>query len=62
MQAERRCVQGKRLGGISYFEFEAGSGGMVLDASEKGLRFQAADGSSTRSQPDLDFSSSGGAD
>lgn len=33
----------KRPGGISYFEFEAGSGGIVLDASEKGLAFQAAD-------------------
>src|SRR5215831_7966652 len=43
MQAERRCVQRKRPGGISYFEFEAGCGGIVLDASEKGLRFQAAD-------------------
>lgn len=43
MQTERRCVQRKRPGGISYFEFEAGSGGIVLDASEKGLGFQAAD-------------------
>ena len=43
MRAERRCVQRKRPGGISYFEFEAGSGGIVLDASEKGLGFQAAD-------------------
>lgn len=43
MQTERRCVQRKRPAGISYFEFEAGSGGIVLDASEKGLGFQAAD-------------------
>lgn len=42
MQTERRRVQRKRPGGISYFEFEAGSGGIVLDASEKGLGFQAA--------------------
>lgn len=42
MRAERRCVERKRPSGISYFEFEAGSGGIVLDASEKGLRFQAA--------------------
>ncbi|HKW34660.1 MAG TPA: hypothetical protein VJN92_16745 [Candidatus Acidoferrum sp.] len=43
MRTERRCAQRKRPGGISYFEFEAGSGGIVLDASEKGLGFQAAD-------------------
>lgn len=43
MRTERRCVQRKRPGGISYFEFEAGSGGIVLDASEQGLGFQAAD-------------------
>jgi PilZ domain len=43
MTAERRCITRKRPGGISYFEFEAGSGGIVLDASEKGLAFQAAD-------------------
>jgi len=43
MRTERRCVQRKRPGGISYFEFEAGSGGIVLDASDKGLGFQAAD-------------------
>lgn len=43
MRTERRCVQRTRPGGISYFEFEAGSGGIVLDASEKGLGFQAAD-------------------
>ena len=43
MRTERRCAQRKRPGGISYFEFEAGSGGIVLDASEIGLRFQAAD-------------------
>jgi PilZ domain len=43
MRTERRCVQRKRPGGISYFEFEAGSGGIVLDASEKGVGFQAAD-------------------
>ena len=43
MRTERRCVQRKRPGGISYFEFEAGSGGIILDASEKGLGFQAAD-------------------
>lgn len=42
MRTERRCVQRKRPAGISYFEFEAGSGGIVLDASEKGLGFQAA--------------------
>lgn len=42
MRTERRCVPRKRPGGISYFEFEAGSGGIVLDASEKGLGFQAA--------------------
>ncbi len=43
MRTERRCIPRKRPGGISYFEFEAGSGGIVLDASEKGLAFQAAD-------------------
>lgn len=43
MRTERRCIQRKRPSGISYFEFEAGSGGIVLDASEKGLGFQAAD-------------------
>src|SRR5437660_10909441 len=43
MRTERRCIQRKRPGRISYFEFEAGSGGIVLDASEKGLAFQAAD-------------------
>jgi PilZ domain len=43
MQIDRRCVQRKRLGGISYLEFEAGRGGIVLDASEKGLGFRAAD-------------------
>jgi hypothetical protein len=42
MQTERRCVQRKRLAGISYLEFEAGRGGIVLDPSERGLRFQAA--------------------
>lgn len=40
---ERRCIPRKRPGTISYFEFEAGSGGIVLDASEKGLAFQASD-------------------
>ena len=43
MKTERRCTPRKRPGGISYFEFEAGSGGIVLGASEKGLAFQAAD-------------------
>jgi hypothetical protein len=43
MQTERRCVPRKRLDGISYLEFETGRGGIVLDASEKGLRFRAAD-------------------
>lgn len=43
MRTERRCIPRKRPGSISYFEFEAGSGGIVLDASEKGLAFQAAD-------------------
>src|SRR2546429_2858537 len=43
MRTERRCIERKRPGGISYFQFEAGSGGIVLDASEKGLAFQAAD-------------------
>ena len=43
MRTERRCAPRKRPGGISYFEFEGGSGGIVLDASEKGLAFQAAD-------------------
>lgn len=43
MQAEPRCVERKRPSWISYFEFETGSEGIVLDASEKGLRFQAAD-------------------
>ena len=42
MQTERRCVQRKRLGGISYLEFEAGRGGIVLDASERGIGFRAA--------------------
>ena len=43
MHNERRCVRRKRLDGISYLEFEAGRGGIVLDASEKGLRFRSAD-------------------
>ena len=43
MGMERRRVHRKRLAGISYFQFEAGSGGIVLDASEKGLAFQSAD-------------------
>jgi len=43
MQTERRCVQRKTSRGISYIEFEAGSGGIILDASEKGLGFKAAD-------------------
>ena len=43
MQTERRCVPRKKVGGISYLEFETGRGGIVLDASEKGLRFRAAD-------------------
>ena len=43
MGTERRGAERKRPGGISYFQFEAGSGGIVLDASEKGLAFQAAD-------------------
>ena len=43
MQTERRCIRRKRLGGISYLEFEAGRGGIVIDASEKGLGFRAAD-------------------
>jgi PilZ domain len=43
MGMERRGVQRKRPVGISYFQFEAGSGGIVLDASEKGLAFQSAD-------------------
>ena len=43
MQTERRSVQRKTSRGISYIEFEAGSGGFILDASEKGLGFRAAD-------------------
>ena len=43
MQTERRCVQRKRPGGISYIEFDAGRGGVILDASEQGLGFRAAD-------------------
>ena len=43
MQTERRCVQRKTSRGTSYIEFEAGSGGIILDASEKGLGFRAAD-------------------
>ena len=43
MQTERRCVQRKMSRGISYIEFEAGSAGIILDASEKGLGFRAAD-------------------
>ena len=43
MQTDRRCVPRKRLGGISYLEFETGRGGIVLDVSEKGLGFRAAD-------------------
>jgi hypothetical protein len=39
---ERRSVERKRPAGISYFEFAAGSGGIVVDASEKGLGFQSA--------------------
>jgi len=42
MQTERRCVQRKTSRGISYVEFEAGSGGIVLDASENGLGFRTA--------------------
>ena len=43
MQTERRCVQRQMSRGISYIEFEAGSAGIILDASEKGLGFRAAD-------------------
>src|SRR5215472_2683144 len=43
MITERRCIPRTRPAGLSYFKFEAGSGGIVLDASEKGLAFQAAD-------------------
>jgi hypothetical protein len=43
MRPERRNVQRRRPGGLSYFQFETGSGGIVLDASEAGLAFQAAD-------------------
>ena len=43
MQTERRCVQRKMSSGISYVEFEAGSGGIVLDASENGLGFRTDD-------------------
>src|SRR5215469_1876969 len=43
MRTERRCIPRKRPGGISYVEFAEGTGGIVLDASEKGLAFQAAD-------------------
>ena len=43
MTTERRCMTRRRPGEISYFEFEGGSRGIVLDASEKGLAFQAAD-------------------
>jgi len=42
MQTERRCVQRKTARGLSYIEFEAGSGALILDASEKGLGFRAA--------------------
>lgn len=42
MRRERRQVQRKRPEGISYFQFEAGSGGIVLNASQRGLAFQAA--------------------
>ena len=42
-RTERRYLQRKRPWGISYFQFEAGNGGIVLDASEKGLAFQVAD-------------------
>ena len=43
MQTERRCAQRKVSRGIAYIEFEAGSAGIILDASEKGLGFRAAD-------------------
>ena len=43
MQTERRCVQRKMSPGVFYIEFEAGSAGIILDASEKGLGFRAAD-------------------
>ena len=42
MQTECRCVQRKTARGLSYIEFEAGSGALILDASEKGLGFRAA--------------------
>lgn len=42
MQTERRRVQRKTSRGISYLEFEAGCGGIILDASEQGLGFRAA--------------------
>jgi hypothetical protein len=42
MQPERRGVSRKRQEGLSYIQFETGSGGIVLNASEEGLAFQAA--------------------
>ncbi len=43
MQTERRRVPRKMSRWISYLEFEAGRGGIILDASEEGLGFRAAD-------------------
>src|SRR5205085_9557191 len=39
---ERSSDKRKRAGGSSYFEYKAGSGRIVVDASEKGRRFQSA--------------------
>lgn len=42
MNSERRCTRRERPGEISYIHFEPEGGGIVLNASERGLAFQAA--------------------
>jgi hypothetical protein len=42
MNSERRSIHRERPEELSYIQFEPGGGGIVLDASERGLAFQAA--------------------
>ncbi len=42
MKPERRRISRRRPRGIAYIEFEEGGSGVILNASEEGLAFQAA--------------------
>lgn len=44
MQPERRHAKRTRPSNVTYIQFDAGLGGIVLNASEEGLAFQAAGG------------------